>query len=161
VEAPLVLLVLPEGSVSSVAFSPDGHTLAAGFGSGRVDGRGGVVLSDVAGRTRLVEAPLVLPEGSVSSVAFSPDGHTLAAGHSPGRVDGRGGVVLWDVDFNFWRRLARQVANRNLTRAEWRQYFPDRPYRATFDDLPVPPEMAPTAALGRVPARDMSKIDLE
>ena len=27
--------------------------------------------------------------------------------------------------------------------AEWRQYFSDEPYRATFPDLPVPPEVVP------------------
>ena len=35
---------------------------------------------------------------------------------------------------------AGQIANRNFTRDEWRQYFPEEPYRATFPDLPVPPE---------------------
>ena len=64
------------GSVESVSFSPDGTTLAAGFGS---SGRGWVLLLDVA--TREVIATL---EGrdwtDVSSVSFSPDGTTLAVG---------------------------------------------------------------------------------
>jgi hypothetical protein len=75
-------------------------------------------------------------------VAFSPDGKALTAGYYGVGVGGTrvGGVVLWDVDLNSWRRLAGLIANRNLTRAEWRQYFPDRPeYRPTFPDLPVPP----------------------
>ena len=57
--------------------------------------------------------------------------------------------MLWDVDLKSWQRLAGQIANRNFTREEWRQYFPDRPYRPTFPDLPVPPEDGqnlPTAA---------------
>jgi hypothetical protein len=49
-------------------------------------------------------------------------------------------VVLWDVDLESWQRLAGRIANRNFTRDEWRQYFPDEPYRPTFPDLPVPPE---------------------
>jgi hypothetical protein len=56
---------------------------------------------------------------------------------------GWGGVVLCDVDFESWQRRAGLIANRNFTREEWRDYFPERPYHATFPDLPVPPEMTP------------------
>ena len=69
---------MKEGAVASVAFSPDGKTLAAGYGVG---GGGGVVLWDVAARKRLVDEPLPVKEGAVWSVAFSPDGKTLAAGY--------------------------------------------------------------------------------
>ena len=48
--------------------------------------------------------------------------------------------MLWDVDLESWQRIAGQIANRNFTRDEWRQYFPDEPYRPTFPELPVPPE---------------------
>ena len=65
----------------SVAFSPDGKTLAAGY---RVGGVGGVVLWDTARRERLQEKPLAVTEGDVNSVAFSPDGKTLAAGYGVG-----------------------------------------------------------------------------
>ena len=40
-------LPVKEGDVRSVAFSPDGKTIAAGYGDGR---GGGVVLWDVAAR---------------------------------------------------------------------------------------------------------------
>jgi WD40 repeat protein len=122
-----------EGFVESVAFSPDSKTLAAGCGDG-------VVLWDAATRQRLAQDPLPV-EGFVKSVAFSPDGKTLAAGYRDGYAGGRSSVVLWDVDLESWQRRAGQIANRNFTRDEWRQYFPDMPYRATFPDLPVPPEM--------------------
>jgi hypothetical protein len=110
-----------------------------------------VVLWDAARRARPAPEPLPVPEGEVQSVAFSPDGKTLAAGYAAG-VRGEGGVVLWDMDLDSWRRLAGQIANRNLTRAEWRQYFPDTPYRPTFDDLPVPPETDPAAPPAPAPA---------
>ena len=129
-------LPVKEGDVQSVAFSPDGKTLAAGYGSVGVGG-GGVVLWDAAGRKRLAEDPLAVKEGDVQSVAFSPDGKTLAAGYGGDRVGG--GVVLWDVDLESWQRIAGRIANRNFTRDEWRQYFPDEPYRA---DLPRPPRPA-------------------
>ena len=101
---------VPEGEVRGVAFSPDGKALAAGYGvfrgarGGAGAGGGGVVLWDVAARTRLVEEPLAVPEGGVgfippaigvNDVAFSPDGKVLVAGYMG--VAGNGGVVLWDV----------------------------------------------------------------
>ena len=83
-------LAVKEGDVRSVAFSPDGKTIAAGYGVG--GGVGGVVLWDAAGRKRLAEEPLAVKEGDVRSVAFSPDGKTIAAGYSRRRRR-RGGAV--------------------------------------------------------------------
>jgi hypothetical protein len=58
-------------------------------------------------------------------VTFSPDGKTIAAGYAKTIAGGYdGGVVLWDVDLSSWQGLAGTIANRNFTRAEWRQYFP-------------------------------------
>ena len=79
--------------VTSVAFSPDGKTLAAGFYY--PDRVGGVVLFDATNRQRLQAQPLPVAEGSVTSIAFSPDGKTLAAGYSS--PNGDGGVVLFDA----------------------------------------------------------------
>ena len=126
-----------EGGVTGVAFSPDGKTFAAGY---RGSDRGGVVLWDVAARKRLTDDPIPMKDkGHVGSVAFSPDCKTIAAGY--GVEDGNGGVVLLDVDLESWRRIAGQIANRNFTRNEWRLFFPDEAYHATFPDLPVPPEV--------------------
>ena len=57
--------------MTSVAFSPDGHTLAAGS-----DGHDTVTLWDVTDPTRPTQIgqPLTGPV-DVTSVAFSPDGH--------------------------------------------------------------------------------------
>ncbi|MBV8676348.1 MAG: hypothetical protein JO355_04160, partial [Planctomycetaceae bacterium] len=123
-----------KGFVESVAFSPDGKTLAAGFVV--IGGSSGVVLWDAQWCTRLQAEPLPVAEGEVASVAFSPDGKTLAAGYAAG--GGRGGVVLWDVNFETWKHRAGQIANRNLSLYEWRQIFPDVTYRPTFPDLPSP-----------------------
>ena len=97
-------------------------------------------MGDVAARKRLPDDPLPVKEGHVTGVSFSPDGKTIAAGY--GGRGGGGGVVLWDVNLKSWERIAGQIANRNFTRAEWRQYFPEEPYRATFPDLPVPPDLS-------------------
>ena len=68
----------------SVAFSPEGETLA----SGSVDGT--VRLGDVAKREEMV---VISPGFWVESIAFSPDGNTLAFSVS---FDFGGNIHLWD-----------------------------------------------------------------
>ena len=95
-------LEVKEGDVRSVAFSPDGKTIAAGYSVPHKGG--GVVLWEAASRKRLGEAPLDVKEGHVSSVAFSPDGKTIAAGYHVDSSGGSGGVVLWEAaSRNGWR----------------------------------------------------------
>ena len=71
--------------VNSVAFSPDGTTLASG--AGRPDNT--VRLWDVA--TGQHKATLTGHTNSILSVAFSPDGTTLASG------GGDGTALLWNL----------------------------------------------------------------
>ena len=70
--------------VNSVAFSPDGKTLAAGAAGGTVR------LWDMATR-QPIGSPLNTHADAVNSVVFSPDGKTLAAGATDGTVR------LWNV----------------------------------------------------------------
>ena len=107
----------PEG-VSAVAFSPDGRTLAVG-GAG-----GSLQLWDVATQQPLSSAPLTTPGEAITSLAFSPDDTTVYAGsaHVP--------LQRYAVDPD--RALARicaRTGNAELTRAQWRTYVPDAPYR--------------------------------
>lgn len=73
----------PAGRVSSVAFAPDGKTLASGSQEGTVK------LWDVA--TRRALATLKGGAGNVASIAFAPDGKVLAVGSTDGTIK------LWDV----------------------------------------------------------------
>ena len=118
-----------------MAFGPEGQ-IAAGYRRPR--GGGGVVLFDARGE-RLRPAPLEVKEGYVTSVAFGPEGG------SPRDIGWRrrgGGVVLFDADPASWLRKAGQVANRNLTRDEWKRYFPDETiYRRTIRSLPWPHDL--------------------
>ena len=46
-------------------------------------------------------------------------------------------VTLWTVNVDDWETTACRVAGRNLTKAEWAQYLPDRPYRMTCPQWPA------------------------
>ena len=65
-------LPVAEGDVASVAFSPDGKTLAAGYAVGGGVRGGGVVLWDAQRRTRLPAEPLPVTEGYVGAWPSAP-----------------------------------------------------------------------------------------
>ena len=93
--------------VNSVAFSPNGSTLASGAGfrdktvrlwdvktGEQKQGFKGtiVTVTDVGDGRRLYTSLISIPGVRVTSVAFSPDGSVLASGRSDGTV------LVWKVD---------------------------------------------------------------
>ena len=69
-----------------------------------------------------------------ATVRFSPDGaYLLTAGRN-------GDVIAWDLDPTRLAEHACRLAGRNLTRAEWERYMPDRiSYRRTCNQWPEAP----------------------
>jgi WD40 repeat protein len=84
--SPYLILRGPTGAVTSVAFSPDEHTVASGSADDSIR-------LWVLNGPRDPRFPTVTLQGQgvVHSVAFSPDGHTLASGSTDGTVR------LWDL----------------------------------------------------------------
>lgn len=95
-------------------FGPDGRTLA-------VSGWESVAsLWDVATGTQI--GPRFTAGSGWTSLDLSPDGRRLLMT----AANGQGAV--WDIDPESWKQRACAIANRTLTREEWEEFLPGRPY---------------------------------
>jgi WD40 repeat protein len=127
--------------VTGVAFSPDDKTLAS------VSQDQTIRLWDWTNGQEIGQ-PLFGHTNAVLAMAFSPDGKLLASGGADNAIR------VWDVDLNLdvEEMGACHIANRNLTRAEWREYFAtdstsyDSVYakNPTCPGLPIEPAPTPT-----------------
>jgi WD40 repeat protein len=104
------------GLVFSVTFNPRSGIIAS-------TGTDGVVtLTDV--RTgRQFGSPLTGSSEAFSVGAWSPSGARYAVAGSDGKA------YVWDMAVRDWADRACRTAGRSLTRDEWRQFLPDRPYQ--------------------------------
>ena len=74
------------------------------------------------------------PFDEIMTPILSPDNNQLA---SMGPYLNEG-ITLWNMDLESWKQRACQIANRNLTLAEWGQYLGSLPYQRTCPNLPGP-----------------------
>lgn len=108
--------------ITTLQFSPDGRWLVSG-GSDKT-----ITWWDTASMQPIAQFGSV--EYSVFSLAVSPDGYTIAnLGES--RV-----IQIWNIHLQDWQNFACQIANRNLTPAEWQNYLPGIPYQKTCPENP-------------------------
>jgi WD40 repeat protein len=103
------------GPVLTVNLSPDGQMLATTSTDGTTR------LWDVASGRPIGTALPGMPDHDVAA-AFVEGGTHLVAVYG----DGRG--YRWDVRPRSWAQKACDVASRTLTRAEWEDVLPNRPY---------------------------------
>jgi WD40 repeat protein len=111
-----------DGVVKAV-YSPDGRQFA-------VAQPDRIKLWD--GATGAYQASLPIPSGTATvSMSYLPDSDHLLVASDDGRV--------WTVDTHRkdWFDRACAIAGRNLTRDEWSQYFPSRPYQITCPQWPA------------------------
>ena len=104
------------GLVLSVTYNPNGTELITTSSDGKFR------LWDLASG-KLVGAPL-LGADTGGWGTFFPDGKKVVA------VFNSGTGIVWNVDPAAWKAQACRAAHRNLTRTEWRDFLPQRGYRA-------------------------------
>ncbi len=104
------------GIVNSVTFDPTGTQVIAASADGKLR------LWDLASG-KLVGTPLPGADTGGSGVFFSDGKQVIAVFPS-----GKG--IIWNVDPAAWKTHACRLAHRNLTPAEWRDFLPQRRYRA-------------------------------
>jgi WD40 repeat protein len=112
-----------DGPVVSQSFSPDGSHLVTSSTDGTVQ------LWDVAARERVARVTPGEPRHEVYAW-FDDGGTTIVA------ADERGGIWSIPSDPDEWQRRACEIAGRNLTREEWTELLPDRPYHKTCSAHP-------------------------
>jgi WD40 repeat protein/class 3 adenylate cyclase len=110
-------LVAP-APVSSIAFSPDGTSLATSGGSS-----GGMRIW-LTSSLQQIGADFPGGEGAWGNVAYTPDGRYVLSAF------GDGHAVRWPVSVATWEQHACAVAGRSFTREEWARFVGSRPYAA-------------------------------
>jgi WD40 repeat protein len=102
------------GAVNPISFSPDGRLLA-------VSGEDGTAtLWDLESRKRLGES-FPIPQAVIPVARFSGNGDLIIANLAD--------AAVWPTDPAKWERFACQAAGRDMTREEWNDVLPDRPYQ--------------------------------
>jgi WD40 repeat protein len=107
------------GFADSVDLAPDRSTAVG------ADAAGNVLLWDVPTRSAIGAAFPGPVAGRNAAASFTTDGCSVVV------VSDTGAGWVWDVEPSDWLARACQVAGRSLTRQEWQELLPGRPYHAT------------------------------
>ena len=102
------------GFVMTVAFTPDGSTIATG-------GTDGTVRLWDADTLKQIGSNLPHVDNEPTTAMVVDDDQLLA-------VSAIGKLYRWDLDADRWADQACLVANRTMTRSEWRVFLPGLPY---------------------------------
>ena len=103
------------GDIQQIVFSPDGRLIAASSAST------GITLWDIRSGKRIGGQFPRIP-GWIAGMLFQPDGHLVLFEQDI--------MVEWPTDTPTLKRYACRIAGRDLTRQEWSQLLPNRPYRS-------------------------------
>jgi len=118
----------PDLAFSSLAYVPDGSMLVAGTDSGTIQ------LWDAATLQRIGQAKAYQHGVTVSDLSFDRGGSVMLA------ADAEGGILRWRMGMTAWKQEACQIANRNLSVAEWNALIgSDYKYSQTCPGLPRAP----------------------
>ena len=101
-------------AVWAIEFSRDGRILAISGGDSFAS------LWDVATGAQI--GPRLGAGSRESMLDLSPDGRRLLM------TSGNGQGAIWNIDPESWPQRACTLANRTLTREEWEEFLPGRPY---------------------------------
>jgi WD40 repeat protein len=110
-------VLMGAGFITSVSFSPDARILATGSSDGTVR------LLDMATRKPL-GPPLPGADNTRAFARWVGDNRVFAG-------FGDGSIFSYDVDPDSWLRRACAVAGRQLSKEEWADALPGRPYEHT------------------------------
>jgi WD40 repeat protein len=112
------------GPITALAFSLQGDTLAAAYAN--LD----LILWDTS-TGQVIGGPLVGAGSTITALAFDPPGKVL---YSFGM---EGTALAWNADPEAWIALNCNLAQRNFTQAEWKEFMPDQDYRITCEQYPA------------------------
>ena len=106
-------LHVASASIAALSFSPDGRQLVASSTDEST------TLWNLGSRTQVGDSfpsrPVIITEPG-----FAPNGKLIIAYLAD--------AAEWPMNVGAWERFACQVAGRNLTKAEWHDVLPNRPY---------------------------------